>query len=361
MQQEKKICIVTTSLGRGGAERSSSLLSIILNNLGYEVHIVSVLKDVNYEYAGTLLNLGLLKEQNDTIIGRFNRFLVFKKYLKKEKFDFIIDNRVRAFVITEYLISRFLYRNFKTIYVTRNRKLDLYFTKSKYFAKKIFKNKNIYVGVSKEITEAIKELFHYKNLITIYNPVDITEFNLLAEKPIDFKEKYILYYGRLDNKQKNLLLLIESYLISKLPSNKVKLLILGEGEDYQMLKNRAKSKSIVFKSYIENPFPYVKNAIFTCLSSNYEGFPRTVIESLSLGIPVVSVDCTGATEIVKNKHNGLIVSKNNPEEFAEAMNKLIFDKELYNICIQNSKESIKHLSMESIAKQWDNLIKNHYE
>ena len=47
----KKVCIVVTSLGRGGAERSSALLSIMLDNLGYNVHIVSVLNDIEYEYA----------------------------------------------------------------------------------------------------------------------------------------------------------------------------------------------------------------------------------------------------------------------------------------------------------------------
>ena len=54
-----KICIVTSSLAKGGAQKSSSTLSIVLDSLGYEVHIVSILDSIDYPYKGTLLNLGV--------------------------------------------------------------------------------------------------------------------------------------------------------------------------------------------------------------------------------------------------------------------------------------------------------------
>ena len=110
--EKKKVCIVVTSLGRGGAERSSALLSIMLDNLGYNLHIVSVLNDIEYEYKGTLLNLGEFKDQEDTFIGRFKRYFIFKNYLISQKFDLIIDNRTRPKVIKEFLINRFLFKNY---------------------------------------------------------------------------------------------------------------------------------------------------------------------------------------------------------------------------------------------------------
>ena len=59
----KKVCLVCQSLGKGGAERSSAILSIILNELGYEVHVVTILDHIEYSYKGRLHNLGLLKKK----------------------------------------------------------------------------------------------------------------------------------------------------------------------------------------------------------------------------------------------------------------------------------------------------------
>jgi glycosyltransferase involved in cell wall biosynthesis len=48
-----------------------------------------------------------------------------------------------------------------------------------------------------------------------------------------------------------------------------------------------------------NPFDIVQNARFTVLTSHYEGFPMSMVESLALGTPVVTVDCnSGPREIV---------------------------------------------------------------
>lgn len=61
MVDSKKICIVVTSLAKGGAERSSSILSKIFFNLGWEVHIVSIVDAIVYEFKGELLNLGTVE------------------------------------------------------------------------------------------------------------------------------------------------------------------------------------------------------------------------------------------------------------------------------------------------------------
>ena len=71
---KKKICIVTSSLGKGGAEKSSAVLSTLLHNLGYEVHIISVLNTIDYNYKGTLLNLGALKDKDASFFGKIKRF-----------------------------------------------------------------------------------------------------------------------------------------------------------------------------------------------------------------------------------------------------------------------------------------------
>ena len=103
---KKKICIVASSLSKGGAERSSAVLSQILSNLGYNVHIVIVLPGVDYKYSGELLNLGLLKNEDDSFLGRLRRLRLFRTYLITHDFDVIIDNRSRVQSYREFIISK---------------------------------------------------------------------------------------------------------------------------------------------------------------------------------------------------------------------------------------------------------------
>ena len=79
----KKLCIVVSSLGGGGAERSSAQLSELLYDLGYDIHIVSVLNKIDYPYKGQLLNLGELKSIKFSIVQQINFEYIFGSFVLK--------------------------------------------------------------------------------------------------------------------------------------------------------------------------------------------------------------------------------------------------------------------------------------
>lgn len=356
----KKICIVVSSLGKGGAERSSALLSKMLYKLGHEVHIVSVLNQIDYEYKGTLLNLGELKDKNDTIFGRIKRLLIFKAYLKQHKFDVIIDNRSRSQAFREFIITTFIY-NTKTIYVIHNFETSKSFTKYNWLNKFLYKNK-IMTSVSYEAQKKFKNLFKLNNIHTINNGFDFNIISTQSQEKITISiDNYIIFFGRIYDEHKNLKLLLRAYKKSELPKQQIKLLILGDGPDYKAIVEYSFELQIndfvIFKEFIPNPYPYVRKALFTLLTSRFEGFPMIIPESLSLGVPVISVDCqSGPNEIIKNGYNGLLVENFNEQALAEAMNSFIFDKNLYQICKNNAQKSVEKFSVEKISKEWKSLI-----
>ena len=84
-----------------------------------------------------------------------------------------------------------------------------------------------------------------------------------------------------------------------------------------------------------------------------------LVESLSLGIPAVSLDIvSGPSEIIKHEQNGLLIAKRNVSLFAKGMQRMSLDGVLRDKCKQNAKASVAQFSTDEIAKQWNQLVYN---
>jgi N-acetylgalactosamine-N,N'-diacetylbacillosaminyl-diphospho-undecaprenol 4-alpha-N-acetylgalactosaminyltransferase len=350
-----KIALVGDSLSEGGAERVQARLSLFFHSKGIEVHHIIVRDLVTYQYAGALFNMGKLKKNSNSITSRVGRFSALRKYLKEHQFDYIIDFRVKNRFLQEYLITRLLYKA-PYIMTIRSFNTDYYFPKNNKLAAAIFKNAYGLVTVSKALEEKVKKNFGYKNVSTIYNPLVTEEINSLANTTRPILSKYIVGMGRFHS-IKQFDHLIRAFAASEAISENIKLVLVGEGPDEELLQDLViklgVKNEVEFVAFQKNPLPYLKHAYFTALTSKNEGFPNVLIESLACGTPVVAYDCeSGPSEIISDKENGLLVKNQDIEAMTKAINSMIKDRELYQKCQSNAIPSVSKFETEVIGNNW---------
>ena len=170
-----------------------------------------------------------------------------------------------------------------------------------------------------------------------------------------------MFFGRLEDDIKNLSLLLDAYELSEAKAKGVHLILLGDGSDKDKIAKKIQQKQL--SSFVKiilfqnDVLSFVQHAKATLLTSRFEGFPMSLIESLAAGIPVISVDCeSGPNEVIQHGINGLLVENHKPEALANAMNLFMADENLYRNCKNNAKQSVEHLSLDAIAQAWQRLL-----
>jgi glycosyltransferase involved in cell wall biosynthesis len=142
----------------------------------------------------------------------------------------------------------------------------------------------------------------------------------------DGGDPVVLGVGRLTI-QKNFPALIEAFaLVSR--KRGARLVILGEGPDRTSLEARVSQLGlrdrVALPGFVDNPHACMARAGVFVLSSNFEGLPTVLVESLALGTPVVSTDCeSGPREILKQGALGELVPVADVPALADAILKVL--------------------------------------
>lgn len=171
----------------------------------------------------------------------------------------------------------------------------------------------------------------------------------------------IVSLGRLEQQKRfDVLLLAFKRLLAKNPSPI--LYIYGTGsqkfELSEMIKTLELTGKVFLKGATDSVISVLENASVFVLSSDYEGMPNALLEALAVGVPSVSTDCPcgGPRSIIQNEKNGLLVPVGNDEVLANAIYRILEDREFAKKLSDNAIKMSKIFSPDCVFEHWRNFI-----
>lgn len=313
----KKLLVIISTLNYGGAQK---IISNLLENLPESWKADIVLNDAEnivYPYEGSIISLGFKPQADKTKLFYqlkvfLKRILIIRKYKKTGKYAACVSGLTSANIAN--ILTR--EKGCQTVisehcYMTEEAGRGVH----KYIidhAIRFFYNKaDRVVVVSKGVGEDLIQNFQVKRekVCTIYNGFSLQEIRQMAEEPLSREEKswfssgpVLVTVGRL-SRQKGQWHLIRALKKVKESVPKVRLLVLGEGELEDELKQTVLDlelkESVIFCGFCKNPYKIMKHCDVFVFSSLYEGFGNVIIESFCCGLPCISTDFNaGAREIM---------------------------------------------------------------
>ena len=224
---------------------------------------------------------------------KFNSLFVNSKYsFKKQKQStlyspsFYVNNLFKVNITTIHDLSVIKYPEFHP--------LRRVFVIKKNIEESFIKSKKIIVSSKFSKDELINEYKIDENRVNIVSPgagFDFTENNAL-EKFNLIQNKYFLFYGTIEPR-KNIIRMIEAFdLLPKAEKKYFKLVIVGnigwKCDDIVNLMNKKNYVYYLGRLDDDSLGTLIKNAKSTLFLSLYEGFGLPVVESFSLGTPVIA-------------------------------------------------------------------------
>lgn len=143
-------------------------------------------------------------------------------------------------------------------------------------------------------------------------------------------EIVIGFVGRLYDEHKRISDLILAFSLLKM--NSLKLMIVGDGEDRDRLKELAKNKGIsekvIMVGYQGDPSIYYHLMTLLCIPSSREGFGLVAAEAMLHHLPVVATNVGGLKNVIIDQGTGFLVPPFSPEILADKLDLLIHNPKL---------------------------------
>ena len=366
MIDRKHIIFFLPNFNQGGAGNSILKISNGLNRKKYSSTIICLGKcfyKKQFKKDTKIFELNSYK----TLFSFIKIIKILKKNYSKQKTIFV-SNINYANALSCIFIKLFL--DYKLILIERTPLKELY---TYYSLKDFFKKKFIYV--------LMKNLYKFSNLVIlnskftenifkrkilckttcIYSP----SINKINKNKIQ-KSRYliksnklrILTIGRLSI-EKRLDFLINS--IKYIRDNIQEVYIVGNGPEYlnlvQLVNQHKLNKIIKIKKFDNNYKNYFNKFELFINTSDFEGFPNTVVEAINHNLYVISRNSGGGIHnILLNGKIGKIVDTDSPKEFSAEIIKFCQNIKYYSKNKKLIKKNLLNYKSENVLNKFNYIF-----
>ncbi len=372
-----KLFILIPSLEKGGIERSMSRLSRGLLDRGWDVSIISEKpseESISYfDERVKLLSLGssFIDQNSNIIFSIFKNILYYfkiRKYIKKHSPDVLLAVKNIPVAI---ILKVSLKNKFKLIIREAVDPKYSSITQRSLFSRLLINNIKSFlypksdniIAISEGVKQSLIKNFKLDSskIKTIYNPSADEKILSLAQEDIDSDllsdKPLIISVGRL-TKQKDHITLLKAF--NKIyPKINCNLYIVGEGSERDNLEKFIRNNNIGDRvkllGYQNNPWKFMSKSELFILPSIWEGFGNVIVESMLIGIPVISSDCpSGPREILNDGANGKLFKVGDYNHLAKTIEDILSgdNTELINRARIRSKD----FSIEKITQEYEKIL-----
>lgn len=191
----------------------------------------------------------------------------------------------------------------------------------------------------------------------------VPQFTSQVDLTISKDVHKILFIGRLAKGHKRPHLLIEAFskVANQYPNWIVELWGADENKAYKaqlelMIKQANLTDRVLFKGITRDVESVLSTGDIYAMMSASEGFGLSMAEAMAKGLPVIACDTwLGVTDMVQDGYNGILV-KDNPEDIALGLEKLMENSELRSILGRQAVNSMKRFAPDIIWSQWEELL-----
>lgn len=347
-------------LNNAGAQRFVAELACNIDKSEFDVCVITTVK----ELPESAFHKQLIKNGISVInVGEknyFKTYLKIRKLLKTKKPDIVHTNIGSSLHMLFPML--FADKNIKHYFTVHSMGYRIFVGLKKRIMRFFFKRGTIVpIAICDTVKKSVCEEYDLTEdqVLCVYNGVDTAKFLPKSDYFKGDKVNYVsvgTLYGL-----KNHSMLIDAFSILKKTRSDVSLTIVGGGVLYDELSNQINSlnleNDIVLTGDSPNVADFLTAADVYCCPSKVEGLPITVLEAMSVGLPVITTPAGGVVDIVKDGHNGFVVSHSNAEMMAEKMLELANNSDLLKKMSEISRREAERYDIKFCTKGYEEIYK----
>ncbi|HOP11168.1 MAG TPA: glycosyltransferase family 4 protein [Oscillospiraceae bacterium] len=347
----KKIFFVLGGMSRGGAERVISILANRCAQDNWDVSVLMLLTNrCEYPLNPAIKLIDLTGGGGSRMKKAPYWIRELRALMRLEKPDVVV-----SFVARINLLTLFAARGLQQRVIISERNdptMDGRSVLVKFATNLLYSKADGIVFQTERAKNYFKKRIAEKSVV-IGNPVQVS---IQAKSE---KQNKIVTAGRL-MAQKNHKMLIDAFSRVHQDFPACRLYIYGEGDLRCKLEKQIRELGL--EGYVFLPgnmadiHERISDAKLFVLSSDYEGQSNALLEAMAMGLPVISTDCAGSDEVIRDGENGLLVPVGDTDAMAVSIEKLLGNDELCAIMGAQAKKDVKKFDAGYILRRWCDLL-----